>query len=145
MFVWEVNEFSEEIYRAVCELVPQLGSHKFTPSRDELVSLIESKTSTLLAARYPHVDSDVAGILTILIYRVPTGIRSLVEDVIVDAGMRRRGVAKALLNKAIEIAQRAGASGVALTSNYHRVEANLLYQSMGFTKRETNAYFYELK
>jgi hypothetical protein len=46
---------------------------------------------------------------------------------------------------AVEVAHEAGANGVALTSNSQRVEANLLYKNMGFSKRETNAYFYKLK
>jgi ribosomal protein S18 acetylase RimI-like enzyme len=145
MFVDKVSELTDEIYESVCRLVPQLGAHKVVPTRDELIALIDSEASMLLTARFPDKDSDVVGILTISIYRVPTGIRSIVEDVIVDSSMRRRGVAKALMLAAIEIARDAGANGVALTSNAQRVEANLLYQNMGFSKRETNAYYYKLK
>jgi ribosomal protein S18 acetylase RimI-like enzyme len=145
VFVDKVSELTDEIYESVCRLVPQLGAHKVVPTRDELIALIDSEASMLLTARFPDKDSDVVGILTISIYRVPTGIRSIVEDVIVDSSMRRRGVAKALMLAAIEIARDAGANGVALTSNAQRVEANLLYQNMGFSKRETNAYFYKLK
>jgi ribosomal protein S18 acetylase RimI-like enzyme len=145
MFVDKVSELTDEIYESVCRLVPQLGTHKVVPTRDELIAMIDSKASVLLTARFPDKDSDVVGILTISIYRVPTGIRSIVEDVIVDTSMRRRGVAKALMLAAIEIARDAGANGVALTSNKQRMEANLLYQNMGFSKRETNAYFYKLK
>jgi ribosomal protein S18 acetylase RimI-like enzyme len=145
VFVDKVSELTDEIYESVCRLVPQLGAHKVVPTRDELIALIDSEASMLLTARFPDKDSDVVGILTISIYRVPTGIRSIVEDVIVDSSMRRRGVAKALMLAAIEIARDAGANGVALTSNAQRVEANLLYQNMGFSKRETNAYYYKLK
>ncbi len=141
MFIDMVSGLTNEIYESVCRLVPQLGAHKVVPTRNELMALINSEASVLLTARYPDKDPDVIGILTISIYRVPTGVRSIVEDVIVDASMRRRGVAKALMLAAIEIARDAGANGVALTSNAQRVEANLLYQNMGFAKRETNAYF----
>jgi len=144
MFIEKVTELTDEVYKSVCRLVPQLGSHKIIPTRDEIMELINSSVSTLLIARYPDMDSEIVGILTISIYRVPTGARSIVEDVIVDAAMRRRGIAKALMNTAIEIARDAGANGIALTSNLQRAEANLLYQSMGFTKRETNAYFFKL-
>jgi ribosomal protein S18 acetylase RimI-like enzyme len=87
----------------------------------------------------------IAGILTLSVYRVPTGIRSIVEDVIVDETMRRRGIAEALMLRAIDLAREAGANGVALTSNPKREAANKLYQFMGFQKRETNAYFYKLE
>jgi len=145
MFIEKVEVLTAEIYDAVSRLVPQLGNHKIIPTQEELTALVNSEASQLLVARYPDRDSEVVGILTISIYRVPTGVRSIVEDVIVDTSMRRLGIAKALMRSAIDIARAAGANGVALTSNSQRVEANLLYQNMGFTRRETNAYFYILK
>ena len=79
------------------------------------------------------------------IYRVPTGIRSVIEDVVVDEKVRQQGIGEALLRHAIELAREAGASGVALTSNPRREAANALYQSIGFKRRETNAYYLTLK
>jgi len=145
MYVGKVLEVTDEIYNAVALLIPQLGSHKANPTWDELNALISSESSTLLIARYPNEKSEIVGILTLAIYRVPTGMRSIVEDVIVDEKMRRRGIAEALMRHAIELAREARASGVALTSNPQREAANLLYQSLGFERRETNSYFYKLK
>ncbi|HSM71011.1 MAG TPA: GNAT family N-acetyltransferase [Anaerolineales bacterium] len=145
MFIEKVSDLSTELYQAVCKLVPQLGDYNLVPSWDAMVALLDSEASTLLAARYPDKQSEIVGILTVSIYRVPTGVRSIIEDVIVDESIRRRGIAKGLLRAALEIAREAGANGVALTSNPQRVEANLLYQDMGFVRRKTNAYFYQLK
>jgi ribosomal protein S18 acetylase RimI-like enzyme len=145
MQIEKVDEITDEIYEGVCRLVPSLGTHKLIPSRAELDALIASESSILLVARTSGGVSLIAGMLTISIYRVPTGIRSIVEDVVVDAEYRGRGIAKALLEAAIDLAREVGASGIALTSNPQRVEANFLYQSVGFSKRETNAYFYKLK
>ena len=144
MFIDIAKDFNEEIYQAVCRLVPLMGKHKPIPSRDELMLLIDSKSSMLLIARHPDENLEIVGISTISIYRVPTGVRSIVEDVVVDSSVRRQGIAKALMLKSIEIARQAGANGVALTSNPQRVEANLLYQNMGFARRDTNAYIYKL-
>ena len=144
MYIGKASDVTEEIYTAVKFLVPQLGAHKACPTWDELNALVRLESSTLLIARYPDENGEIAGVLTLAIYRVPTGIRSLVEDVIVDEGMRRRGIAEALMRHAIDLAREAGASGVALTSNPQREAANKLYQAMGFQKRETNAYFYKL-
>ena len=144
MYVDKVSSLTDEIYESVCRLVPQLGTRKVNPTRDEILALVNSDASKLLIARYPDKDSAIVGILTIAIYRVPTGVRSIVEDVIVDTNMRRRGIAKALMLAGMDIARDAGANGVSLTSNPQRVGANLLYQKMGFVKRDTNAYFYKL-
>ena len=145
MFIDVVSNLTDEIYDSICRLIPLLGVYKDVPTHDEIIALIDSEASKLLIARYPDKGSKIVGTLTISIYRVPTGVRSIVEDVIVDAAMRRRGVARALMLAAIEIARDAGSNGVALTSNPRRVEANLMYQKMGFARRKTNAYFYKLK
>jgi GNAT superfamily N-acetyltransferase len=145
MYIEKVSEVTDEIVNALQRLVPQLGAHKAPPTWDELSTLVHSEASTLLIARFPDEKSTIAGILTLSVYRVPTGIRSIVDDVIVDESMRRRGIAEALMLRAIDLAREVGANGVALTSNPKREAANKLYQSMGFQKRETNAYFYKLK
>jgi len=145
MQIEKVDEVTEEIFIAVQRLVPYLGIHKPIPSRDELVALVASGSSTLFIARTVESPGEVIGMLSISVYRVPTGIRSIVEDVVVDGSFRRQGVAKALLERAILHARQAGASNVSLTSSPQREAANHLYQSMGFRKRETNAYLYELK
>jgi ribosomal protein S18 acetylase RimI-like enzyme len=49
------------------------------------------------------------------------------------------------LKRAIQMAREAGADGISLTSNSQRAAANQLYQSMGFKRRDTNAYSYDLK
>ena len=145
MYVGTVSEVTEELYEALQRLIPQLGSHKAPPTRRELHELIGSQSSTLLVAREPDENGPVAGILCLTIYRVPTGVRSIVEDVIVDESMRRRGIGEALMQRAIELAREGGAEGVSLTSHPRREAANRLYRSMGFELRQTNPYFYKLK
>ena len=145
MHIEKVSRITEEIFNAVQRLDPLLGSHKPKPSSEDLFALVNSEASTLLIARFPDGHAQIAGMLTISIYRVPTGRRSIVEDLAVDTGYRNKGVAKALLLSAAELAREAGANGIALTSNPGRVEANRLYLSMGFQMRETNAYFFYLK
>ncbi len=145
MVIEEVSEVTEELLDALQRLIPQLSAHKTAPTRNELTALVNSESSTLLIARVPEEKNLIVGMLTLAIYRVPTGIRSIVEDVVVDESMRRRGIAEALMRRAIELAREARASGVSLTSNSQRVAANRLYQSMGFKRRETIAYYYDLK
>ena len=145
MHIEKISNITDEVFRAIQGLVPLLGIHKSKPSRDDLVLLVNSGFSKLLVARYPDTNSPIVGMLTISLYRVPTGGRSIVEDLVVDAKYRNMGIAKALLQSAIEIARESGANGVTLTSNSRRLEANQLYVRMGFKKRETNAYFFPLE
>ena len=145
MYIGKASEITEELHQALQRLVPQLGVHKIPPSREDLDLLVTSEASTLLVAREPDENSPIAGILCLSIYRVPTGIRSIIEDVIVDQNMRRRGIGEALVERAIELARESGADGVSLTSNPKREAANQLYQAMGFELRKTNPYFYKFR
>ena len=105
MYIEKVLELTDEIYVAVQGLVAQLGAHKPKPSMDDLNLLVNSGTSILLIARYPDAVSPIVGMLTISLYRVPTGGRSIIEDLVVDKDHRKLGIAKALTLSAIEIAR----------------------------------------
>jgi ribosomal protein S18 acetylase RimI-like enzyme len=145
MHIEKVTTVTEELHDAFRRLIPQLSVHKLPPTMEELGELIKSESSILLLARDPNGSAPIAGTLSLTLYRVPTGLRSIIEDVIVDENLRRRGIGEALVRKAIDLAREAGAQGVSLTSNPQREAANQLYQSMGFQRRQTNPYYYRLK
>lgn len=128
----------DELYEAFQRLVPQLTQNNPPPTREELAALIQEPSSTLLLARAEN--RQIIGALNLTVYRVPTGIRSIIEDVIVDISARGQGVGEALMQRAIEVAKEKGAKNISLTSNPMRAAANKLYLKLGFQKRETNAY-----
>ena len=140
-----VTRPTDELLLAMQRLIPQLGKHKIPPTAEELTALIASEGCTLLIARDPATGGRIIGILCLNVYRVPTGVRSIIEDVVVDESARRKGVGEALTRRALDLAREAGASGVSLTSRPEREAANYLYQSMGFELRKTNAYHYKLE
>jgi ribosomal protein S18 acetylase RimI-like enzyme len=144
MYIGKISEVTEELHAALQLLIPQLGSHKIPPTWEELKNVVNSGSATLLVARQTQ-DDPIIGILALTIYRVPTGLRSIIEDVVVDETVRRQGIGEALVRYAISLAREAGADGVSLTSNPGRDAANQLYRSMGFELRKTNPYFYRLK
>ena len=145
MYIGKISEPTEELYRALQKLIPQMGIHKIPPTPEELATLLNTQGATLLVARHPEESGEIVGVLSLTIYRVPTGVRSIVEDVVVDDRMRRQGIGEMLVRRAIELAREAGANGVSLTSNPQREAANQLYLSLGFELRKTNPYFYRLK
>ena len=79
-----------------------------------------------------------------MLFRIPTGVRAWIEDVVVDETARGAGVGAALNEFALEHARQAGAKTVDLTSRPSREAANRLYQRLGFVERETNVYRYTL-
>ena len=62
----------------------------------------------------------------------------------VDEKCRNKGIGEALNQHAINIAKKVGAKTVDLTSRPSREAANRLYDRLGFTKRDTNIYRFEI-
>ena len=135
--IYEAGEVTDELVEAMARLVPQLSSSNPPPSAAALQEIIDSDAVRLLMARDR---SGVIGTLTLVLFRIPTGIRAWIEDVVVDEGARGSGIGRSLNEAAIEHALAAGAVTVDLTSRPSREDANRLYQRMGFTPRETNVY-----
>lgn len=138
-----VSRVTDELLDALTRLIPQLKISSPRLTRDEVAGLLASDSVTLLTAR-ADASAPILGMLTLIVYRVPTGVRARIEDVVVDESARGQGIAVALVNRALEVARAKGADGVALTSNQRRESANRLYQKVGFKKWETNVYFYKL-
>ncbi len=127
-----------ELAEAFALLVPQLSNSSPPPTPDELADLVASPASILLVARQP--DGALVGSLTLVLFRVPTGLRAWIEDVVVDDSARGAGVGEALVREALRRAEAAGARSVDLTSRPSRESANRLYVRLGFETRVTNVY-----
>ena len=130
-----------ELIEAFQRLTPQLSSSNSGPTKDQLEAIVSSCASTLLIARF---EDRIVGSLTLVTFHIPTGIRAWIEDVVVDADARWKGVGEALNTFALAEAKRQGVTTVDLTSRPSREAANRLYQRLGFKARETNVYRYDV-
>ncbi|MDX2467692.1 MAG: GNAT family N-acetyltransferase [Acidimicrobiia bacterium] len=139
----EVIEVDDELVAAFKRLTPQLSSSSPAPGVDELAAIVASPATVLFVAR--DVDSGkIVGSLTLALFRIPTGLRAWIEDVVVDETVRGQGVGETLSLAAIDRAQKEGAKTVDLTSRPTREVANRLYKRVGFVQRETNVYRFSL-
>ncbi len=132
---------TDEVVDAFARLIPQLSSSNPPPSRLQLEILVASEASTLFVAR---VDGHIVGSLTLATFRIPTGVRAWIEDVVVDESARGHGVGEALNRAALDLARAEGAITVELTSRPSREAANRLYLRLGFVSRDTNVYRFTL-
>ncbi len=133
----------EELVSAFRRLVPQLSSSAPAPTADQLREMIDSPCTTVLLAR-ARAGGDIVGSLTLAVFRIPTGVRAWIEDVVVDSSARGKGVGEALSREALRLAVEKGARTVELTSRPSRAAANRLYRRLGFVERETSVYRYTL-
>lgn len=141
--VEELTEVDDELVDAMASLVPQLSSSSPPPSRDHLEEIVRSEATHLLAAL--DEQGAILGAMTLVVFRIPTGVRAWIEDVVVDSDARGRGVGEALNRAALDLARGRGARTVDLTSRPSREAANRLYQRIGFEQRDTNVYRFALE
>ena len=127
-----------ELVAAVGRLLPQLSASAKRPTAYEVEGIVESTATTLFVAR--DADHQIVGLLTLAVFRVPTGVRAWIEDVVVETSARGGGIGSALVRAAVDHARLAEARTVDLTSRPDRTEANRLYQRLGFELRQTNVY-----
>jgi ribosomal protein S18 acetylase RimI-like enzyme len=161
-----IDAVTDALVTALARLVPQLSSSAPPPTTAELAAIVGSDATTLFVAELTdgtaasgsrgggvpaggsdcdagHAPGDrVVGSLTLALFRLPTGVRAWIEDVVVDERARGRGVGEALVQAALTQAAAAGATSVDLTSRPSREAANRLYRRLGFEARQTNVYRY---
>jgi len=130
----------DDLCAAVAVLVPQLSRSSPPPTRAQLESIVAEPGNTLFVARD---GGRIVGMLTLVVFTIPTAVRAWIEDVVVDEGSRGSGAAGALVQAALDRADACGARTVDLTSRPNRDVANRLYARMGFERRETNVYRYQ--
>ena len=141
MIVEIADHVDDQLVSAMGRLIPQLSTSNPAPSRTELEEIVSSPATVLFIAR---VDSRIVGALTLALFRLPTGLRAWIEDVVVDGDARGSGIGEALNRAALAEAKKRGAITVDLTSRPSRAEANRLYQRLGFVARDTNVYRFTL-
>lgn len=98
------------LVEAVQRLVPQLSSSASAACTDALHDIVASPCTTLLLARDRARGDRIIGMLTLAVFRIPTGVRAWIEDVVVDAPARGQGVGEALNREALRIARLRGPS-----------------------------------
>jgi ribosomal protein S18 acetylase RimI-like enzyme len=134
-----VRQVTDELVEAARRLLPQLSGSAAPLGVDELTRIVGHQAITLLVARDRGV---IVGMLTLVTFPLPSGLRARIEDVVVDQDARGHGVGTALTMAALDLAQEQGARSVDLTSRSERVAANRLYQRLGFQLRDSNVYRY---
>lgn len=132
-----LTKASEEAVQQIRALLSQLSPKEVTFTLKQLQDIIDSNNSTLFVV---EEEDCVVGMLTLASYRIPTGMKYWIEDVVVDEKARGKGYAKQLLQAAIDMVHEAGGGTIELTSRPSRVAARTLYMSIGFQPYETGVF-----
>ena len=129
---------TEKVHEAFDRLLPQLSSSAQSLSLEEIKKLLAKDCLHLVCAL--DEDERIMGMLSLVVFDIPTGRRAWIEDVVTDQAARGQGVGQGLVDAAVDHARELGAKTVDLTSRPTREAANRLYRRVGFLQRETNVY-----
>jgi len=132
-----LRDVTDEDLRAINRLLSHLSGSAPPLDGDAVRRIATWEGNSLLAARSA---GDIIGILTLVTFPIPTGLRARIEDVVVDEAARGQGVGAALTREAIRLAQAAGARTIDLTTRPSREAASRLYERLGFELRDTRVY-----
>lgn len=133
-----VSEFSTQTADAVRNLAQQVGENYQELHDEDLVEMIASPNHNLFIA--VAGDDKIAGMILVMVYRIPYVKKAYLDDLAVDTAFRGMGIGAKLLEYATTFAEESGAAYVDCTSKPERTSGNSLYQKMGFEKRESNVY-----
>ena len=137
MKVERATEATDELVEAFTRLLPQLAPGRSAPTLGELDAAVSAPGTTVLVAR----DGDaIVGTLTLLLYRIPSGLRGWIHDVVVDESSRGQGAGAALVDEAMRLAEAAGVASVHLTARAHREAAHRMYRRLGFVEHPSQVF-----
>ena len=100
MRIYEATEPSDLLAEAFARLLPQLSERMTAPDREAVARIVASPATRQLVAAAE--DGRIVGLLSVALYDVPSGRKAWIEDVVVDAATRGRGIGEALVREALD-------------------------------------------
>ena len=137
MRVEAVTEATPELHAAMARLLPQLNPSLPVPDMARLERLLADPDVTLLVAS----DGDqIVGTTTVIVYTTPFWVKARLDEVVVDASARGKGVGEALVVAALDLGREKGAQVAELQSGRgsNREAAHRLYERLGFRIRDSD-------
>ena len=132
--IYKVTASSAQLSEALGRLLPQLSRSAQMPNSQQIEALMASDNTHLFVA---ELESEIVGMLSLVVVDIPTGRKAWIEDVVVDKKARGLHIGAALVEKAKDVAAELGAKKIYLTSNPSRKAAHALYKKCGFEEYDT--------
>lgn len=130
-----IHDLNSNIQDQISNLFKQLGGDK---TQTNLKEVLELENHITLA--YCEFNNEIVGIASMCTYKVISGRKGWIEDVVVDSQNRGKGIGRKLMNKLLEEGKRKNLSEILLFTEDHRTSAIKLYADLGFKLKESRIY-----
>ena len=116
---------------------------QLNPNREPegLAEVLSSDTAYVFVCRPKE---QIIGIATLSYYRVFSGYKGWIEDVVVDQHHRGKGIGKQLMQAILEKSKSLQLQRLFLYTEVEKQAAIHLYEQLGFTQRNSRLYFLDL-
>lgn len=126
---------SPDLQKQITLLYKQLNS---TIIQLPLKEIINNNKQTIVVICKEN--DKVIGLAMIATYKVVSGYKGIVEDVVVHEDYRGKGIGKRLMTKLLEEAKKINLTDILLFTGHHRSPAIALYKSLEFTLKNSGLY-----
>ena len=133
------KNLTQDLQEQLSKLYLQLNSELKQLSLEEILN---DEEYIDLAACFD--DNKLVGIAMMANYKVVSGYKGMIEDVIVSEAHRGKGIGRKLMEILVKQAEKRKLNDVLLFSGHHRTAAISLYKSLGFTLKNSGLYIKKL-
>ncbi|TMM57218.1 GNAT family N-acetyltransferase [Maribacter algarum] len=133
--VLKASDITTDIQSEVADLYRQLNPHN---AQRPLKEILQPDNNVLVIIC--KMDNSIVGTALLSIYKVISGYRGMVDDVVVDASQRGKGIGRKLMERLLEEGKKMGLDEILLFTGHHRGPAIALYKSLGFEMRKSGLY-----
>lgn len=125
---------TEDLSDAVTQLFNQLNDRL---KQQPLPNIYEDNSIIFITC---SDGEQLIGMASMALYKVISGYKGMVEDVVVDNAYRGKGIGRKLMEKLLAAGKEKDLDEILLFSGHHRTAAINLYKSLGFVKKDSGLY-----
>lgn len=133
--VLDSSNINHTIKEEISGLYQQLSPGK---KQQKLFEVLDKENSVYIIGGFQ--DGNLIGIASMAVYKVISGYKGWIEDVVVHAEYRGRGMGRKLIERLLELSKEMKLTEVLLFTEDHRIAAKTLYESFGFKTKDSIIY-----